>query len=163
MVRAAQVEGQMLPYQSVEGGWTDVYHDAVHLPDLLKSVNWTNEDCLTWPGWDGRTRSGAIRQTFEAMSTHLGRSTSSLNKDLFGKRLESLSELTPFLATLDGRNEGRSTEARDVNNALQAVHEFGDELHRDQSMQRYLQQYKFISDRLYQRALQVQIFGMFAL
>ena len=45
MVRAAQVEGQMSTFQSVEGGWTDINYDAVLLPDLLKSLNWTNEDC----------------------------------------------------------------------------------------------------------------------
>ena len=61
--------------------------------------------------------------------------------------------------TLDGRNEGRSTKARDVNNALQAVHEFGDELHRDQSMQRFLQQYKFMGVRLCRLALRVEILG----
>ena len=66
----------------------------------------------------------------------------------------------PFLDTLDGRNEGRSTEARDVNNALQAVHDFGDELHRDQSMHRFLQRYKFIGVRLCPLALQVEILGV---
>ena len=61
----------------------------------------------------------------------------------------------PSLATLDGRNEGRSAEARDVHNALQAVHAFGVELHCDQAMQRFLQQCK----RLYQLALQVAVLG----
>ena len=79
----------MLTHQSVEAGWADVNHDAVRLPDLIKSLNCTNEVCLNWPGRGVRTRLGAIRQTFDAISTHLGRSTSSLNKGLFGKRLES--------------------------------------------------------------------------
>ena len=50
-------------------------------------------------GEDGgvRTRSGAIRQTFEEISTQLGKSTSILNRGLFGKRLESISELVPSL------------------------------------------------------------------
>ena len=83
----------MLPYQSVEGSWKDINHDVVRLPDLLKSRNWTNEDCKNWRGWGVRTRSGAIRQTFEEISTQLGKSTSILNRGLFGKRLESISEL----------------------------------------------------------------------
>ena len=75
LVRAAQIEGQMSTHPSVKGGWTDLNHDAMRLPDLLKALNWTNKDCLNPPGWGIRTRSGAVRQTFDAISTHLGKST----------------------------------------------------------------------------------------
>ena len=95
---------------SVDGGWTDINHDAMRLPDVLTSMNWTNEDCHNRPGWGVRTRSGAIRSTFEAISSHLGKSTSLLNEDLFGKRFEALADLMPFLATLDGRMARRRPE-----------------------------------------------------
>ena len=122
-------EKQMTSWGSRQLRSSVIHFGSVVWFDPLKSINWPNEDYLIWPGWGVRTRSGAIRQTFEAISTHLGKSISILNKDLFGQRFGSLFELMPFRATLDGRNEGRSREARDVNNALQAVHGFGDEVH----------------------------------
>ena len=46
-----------------------------------------------------------------------------------------------------------------MNSALQRIHHFGVDLHQDQSMQRFLQQCKFIGVRMYQLALQVEILG----
>ena len=46
-----------------------------------------------------------------------------------------------------------------MNSALQRIHHFGLDLHQDQSMQRFLQQCKFIGVGMYQLALQVEILG----
>ncbi len=157
LVRNAQIESQLFTHNVDGDQWTDMCQDTMRLPDVLQLLDYTIEDMLNRPGFGIRQRAGSIRSLLGVINGHCTKSTSLLNKDLFSKRLEKLTELLPHLQVLDGFNAGRSMESRDMNGALLALHEYGVELGSDRTTQKFLQQMKYIGIRMYQLGVESEI------